>query len=338
MSATTQEQFADFFDKDALRVPEPIYKLESGGLRYYYDFDEDGAPRFQPSVTTLISKVLPTSPHLMKWAAQMGWEQAEAYKMERARYGTIMHILIKLFLLGNDIDLDAPLYEPLAETGYFNDGAPNTATPDELNKWEHELKKDLLAFAQFRIDYDVKPLAIEMPLISHKIGVGGCLDMPCTMRVPIKGAFGSKLKTGKNKGKKKVITIRRKMRALVDFKSGRNGFYQSSEAQLHIYRALWNEKHPNMKINRVFNWSPKDWRNEPGYNLKDQTQSSIAEQLPLLLKLGAMQFRQQSKSIAIFSGVLGLNSQPGKLFKRCQLSEFVQNEILLNTINQQHEA
>ena len=69
---TVEEIKAEFFNEDALQEqPEPVYRLDSNGHRYYYTFDENGEPTFFVSVTTLIKQTMPTSPQLVKWIADM---------------------------------------------------------------------------------------------------------------------------------------------------------------------------------------------------------------------------------------------------------------------------
>ena len=84
---TVEQIQAEFFNEDALQEqPEPVYRLDSSGHRYYYTFDEDGEPRFYVSVTTLIKQTLPTAPSLVKWIADMGYEESQRFAQERAHY------------------------------------------------------------------------------------------------------------------------------------------------------------------------------------------------------------------------------------------------------------
>ena len=65
---TIEKLSSIFFDATKLKYqPEPIYRLDSSGHRYYYKFNKDGEPEFFTSVTTLIRNTLPTSPHLIQW-------------------------------------------------------------------------------------------------------------------------------------------------------------------------------------------------------------------------------------------------------------------------------
>ena len=159
--------------------------------------------------------------------------------------------------------------------------------PDKFyNENLTKIRKDVLAFAQFVKDWNVKPLAVEIGLVHPDYHFAGCIDLPCVMTDP---------KTGK------VFT------AIVDFKSGRKGFYEEHELQLHLYRSMWNVNYPGMPVSRVFNFSPKDWRLAPSYNLKDQTDSPNAKKLPHLLALAAIEDENRDNTLTIVRGVLDLD-------------------------------
>ena len=92
----------------------------------------------------------------------------------------------------------------------------------------------------------------------------------------------------------------------MDIKSGRKGFYESSEVQLKAYEAMWNIHFPDLPIDKVFNWSPKDWRLSPTYNLKDQTDSKSAKKLPYLVELAKIENDKRNNVITVISGHIDL--------------------------------
>jgi hypothetical protein len=242
--------------------------------------------------------------------------------------------MIKDFLLFDELNLDANISELYADM--FETDSQFIGYRDKCREeWSHELKKDLLSFATFVREYDVKPLAIEIPLASKIVGAAGTLDLPCTMKVPVSGAYGAKLKSGKNKGKRKVIKTRRLMRCLVDFKSGRSGFYDSHEVQLLLYRELWNKQFPEHRIKRIFNWSPAEWRVTPKYKLKDQTGSVYGAELSSMIKICKSRFAGKEPRVKIISGVLTKDSDPSTMYKSMSLADIVRNQFKSSSINQE---
>lgn len=298
---TAEEMKALFFDADALiEPPYKVYQLNSNGHRYYYRF-EDGEPVFYPSVTTILSQTLPKSPFLVSWMAEKGMEEAERYKAERAAYGTFMHAQFEELLIARSYDLDG-LKCRLKE---YTD---KNGLPDSFINYAEDLKKDVLAFAQFVIDYDVRPLAVEIALVHPQKRYAGMIDCPCTML------------------EKKGGTER--TAAIVDFKSGRKGFFEECEIQLGMYRDMWNANFENTQITRIFNFSPKDWRKKPTYNLKEQTNSPNLLKIPYLLELAGIEDDKREKSFTATGGKIELdnNSDLMQNVVTLSLSELVKNK------------
>ena len=279
---TVEEIRAVYFNADALKEPPyRIFQLNSDGYRYYYRFNEKGEPEFYPSVTTLLKQVMPTPPALLDWMVANGKEGATEKRDMAAAYGTFMHSQFEKLIINRRYDFDAVPAELLAYMEREN-------IPESLfSQWVVKIRKDVLAFAQFIKDYNVKPLAVEIGLVHPKFRYAGCLDLPCVMADP---------KTGKN------------FTAIVDFKSGRKGFYEEHELQLHLYREMWDVNYPGVKIQRVFNFSPKDWRTKPTYNLKDQTDSENAKKIPYLLALATIEDEKRDNTLTIIRGVLDLDN------------------------------
>lgn len=281
---TVEEMTAMFFNVDALiEPPYKIWQLNSKGHRYYYRYDENGNPDFFPSVTTILSQTLPKSPFLIKWIADKGIEESERYKGERAAYGTFMHAAFEELLINRAYDLDG-LKSKLKEYIEVN------RLPDDFIYYADDLKKDVLAFAQFVLDYDVRPLAVEIALVHPYYKYAGMIDCPCTMLAKIGGTD--------------------RINAIVDFKSGRKGFYEEAEIQLHLYRDMWNVNFEQFPITKVFNFSPKDWRKKPSYNLKDQTDSPNAKKIPALLDIAAIEDEKKDNIFTAVSGAIVLDDAP----------------------------
>lgn len=277
---TVEEITAMFFNADALREPGyKIYQLNGDGHRYYYRFNAAGEPEFYPSVTTLLKQVMPTSPVLIEWMIKNGDNAAEKRDMAAA-YGTFMHGQFERLIVDRRYNFDTVAQD-------MRDYMERENLPEKFfNENITKIRKDVLAFAQFVKDYNVRPLAIEIGLVHPVYRYAGCVDMPCLMTDP---------KTGET------------FRAIVDFKSGRKGFFEEHEIQLHLYAAMWNVNFEDTPIERVFNFSPKDWRTKPTYNLKDQTGSANAKKVPALLELAAIEDEKRDNTFTIINGEMSLD-------------------------------
>lgn len=280
---TIEEIRSLYFDKTALREPAyRVFQLNSDGHRYYYRFNDAGEPEFYPSVTTLLKQVMPTPPALLDWMIANGKDGSVEKRDLAAAYGTFMHIQFETLIINRRYDFDNV---PAVLLDYME----RENLPEKVfSEWCVKIRKDVLAFAQFARDYNVVPMAVEIGLVHPDFHYAGCVDLPCIMTEP---------KTGK------------KFTAIVDFKSGRKGFYEEHELQLHLYREMWNVNYPDVPVERVFNFSPKDWRGpKPTYNLKDQTESVNAKKLPYLLALATIEDEKRDNTMTIVRGVLDLDN------------------------------
>lgn len=281
---TVEEMTAMFFDeKTLIEPPYKVWQLNSKGHRYYYRYDDAGNPEFFPSVTTILSQTLPKAPHLINWIANKGIEEAERYKGERAAYGTFMHAAFEELLINRAYDLDGL-------KGKLKEYIEVYRLPDDFIYYADDLKKDVLAFAQFVLDYDVRPLAVEIALVHPYYKYAGMIDCPCTMLAKIGGD--------------------ERINAIVDFKSGRKGFYEESEIQLGMYRDMWNVNFEQFPVTRIFNFSPKDWRKKPSYNLKEQTESPNIRKIPYLLEIAAIEDEKRDNTFTAVNGMVVLDDNP----------------------------
>jgi len=287
-----------YFDLSKLKTqPEFMYRLDANGYRYYYRFEKD-EPVFYTSVTTMIKNTLPTSPYLIKWMVDKGGDEGRSEAEDRANYGTFMHAEIATLLITGKYALD-DLPKKLQQFSASQNIPYN-------KEWEHELKKDILAFGQFMIDFNVEPLAIEVILYHPTDGYAGAIDLVCMMDWEIKGDFGEVYASGANKGQPKETKKKIRVRAIIDLKSGRKGFYETHEIQLKAYQIMWNIHFPKFPITMVLNWSPKNYTSTPSYNLKDQTNSKSADKLPYLVQLAKIEESKRENKVSVLSGTIDL--------------------------------
>jgi hypothetical protein len=171
------------------------------------------------------------------------------------------------------------------------------------------LKKDILAFAQFVIDRNVVPIAIEIILTDKERGLASSLDLVCEMDVEEKVLTDEVYKTGPRAGQKKEGKKTFRKVAIIDLKSGKKGFFESHELQLAEYRHMWEQNFPDIKVDYLFNWSPKDWRGTtPSYNLKDQTNAKSAQKLDLLVEIAKIEDSNKENSITMCHGIIDVKN------------------------------
>lgn len=274
-----EEMQAVLFDADALKEPNyTLWQLNEKGHRYYYLYDENGEPQFYPSVTTILSQTIP-NPFITKWIADLGWEEAERIKNERASYGTYMHGMFEQLIVNKTYNLDM-LKDDLA------DYIANHNLSHTFINYADELQKDILSFAQFIKDYEVKPIAVEVALVHPTRKYAGMVDLICTM--------------------KKSLKSEERITAVVDFKSGKKGFYESHEIQLHLYKDMV-EVNFDIEVDAVYNFAPKDWRKAPSYHLKDQTKSVNAQKADAILAIAQVEDIKREKQFTKCGGIIDLN-------------------------------
>jgi hypothetical protein len=266
MEGNPVEMHPYYLDLDiAIKQPQILYRANIHGGRYYYSFGDNGDVVKYPSVTSILSETMPTSDYLIKWIAKHGIEKAEEIKRQKADYGTLLHIILSQFLKERRYDLS----ELKLQIEMFK---LSNRIDFDTRYWEFELKKDIYAFHKFAADYQIKPIAIGIMLQSHKHGIAGEIDVVVEMSIG-SGVNGNILKKDIKDGNLKRITV------LMDWKSGKHGFYPNNEAQLHLYKLMWQENFPHIILDGLYNWAPKEWDTNPDYYFKDQSASIEATKI-----------------------------------------------------------
>lgn len=271
------EMKALFFNADALREPRyKLWQLNSRGGRYYYTFNPNTDEAiFFPSVTTILRKVMPENKFLTEWKLSLGKEASEAFTMERANYGTFIHGQLATLAALRKYNLDE-VRDRLTE--FVN---REKLPYGFIDAHEDEAKADIIAFARWMWEYDVQPLAIEVSLFSQQ-GYAGMVDLVCNLRTISRSDEAAAV------AKKKEVAVGR-INAIVDFKTGKKGFYDEYAIQLELYRRMWNENFPDVQIDRIFNVAPKDWtktvKKVPSFSFEEQTNNPVLRQVDIYLQL-----------------------------------------------------
>ena len=109
---------------------------------------------------------------------------------------------------------------------------------------------------------------------------------------------------------------------MVDFKSGRKGFDESHVFQLYMYKDMWEEHYPDIPIQSVFNWSPKDWRNAPSYNFECQDDAQNPKIAELLLEQYQLR-KTETKSVTLVNGIISLSEGLSENYRTLSLEDLV---------------
>lgn len=248
---------ADFLNETYI-LDDPgytLYRFDNQGLRNYLKVIDGHIVGHGPSVTSVIHAMAPMSPYLLKWYADLGYKEARRVLDESALYGTFVHIIFGNLLLGETLDLgdtlEGRIIDFIASQGERPESLP-------VGEWVRNCRQDVVGFIQWVHDYQVEPIAIEMPLFKGEDKpFGGTLDLVA-----------------------KITHGDQRVTALIDFKTGRKDFYESHEIQLFALKDLW-EYNWELPIDRLFNYGCKDFRIPIGktvtpYRFKDQTDSRHA--------------------------------------------------------------
>lgn len=327
LGTTTEQMKALYFASAQLREPPyKLWQMNSRGERFYYTQDANGEPTFYPSVTTILHAVMPENKALTDWKLSLGKEEAEAYTQERAAYGTFVHGQLASLMISRKYDLNS-LREELRKY------VEREKLPEGfIDAHEDEARADIIAFAKWMHDYDVRPYAVEIALYSPSHGYAGMLDCVCNMReFPIDEEEAAIEKA--NGDEAKLAKIREKFSsridAIVDFKSGKKGFHEAHKLQLGYYRTMWNENFPEKPIMRIFNIAPKDWtktaKKQPSYSFDEQTNEECLAQLPTLLELYNLR-KSAEKKVVVMEGVIDLDNSVSGNVRVYTLAELVKEK------------
>lgn len=307
----------DFIDEAAIAPPPyHIRRVNTPSGRHYLlrdkELTEESVDVILPSITTLIRNTSPVSPFIIDKMIQMGKSAWDEYLEERSEYGTTLHIIIGHFVRSRSLGLPFTK-EVIDDIGMHNTGFNHKV----FFKFEQDIYSDLLAFSLFFHEYEVEPLAMELPLGSSALGFAGTLDLVARMTIKVKGYWGEVYKSGPNKGAMKETIAPVRVLGIVDFKSGRHGFYRQNELQLKMSEMLLNANYPDLAEDlplKLFNWAPKDWRDEPSYSLTEQTDKVLDTNIHARVKLFNTEFSSTPLRTRKYEGVLELGNPPIGLY------------------------
>jgi len=325
-----------YWDDKALQpVTFNLRRIDHKGKRKYATIAGNKVDKLFTSVTSFSKAVLPIGEGLLKWTKDKTPEQINDILDRSSAYGTLMDILFNYLLRDRELHSVQEVVNQFA----FDKGLTIDA-----NKWIYQLKRDILAFIQFIKDYEVKPLATSLALVldlqEEDLGyprLAGTLDLICEMNNKIA------TKTDIKKG-----DLPRRVIGLIDYKakigdmSGtteRNSFYDSECLQVILY-AKMAKVHLQLEPEIVADFSPKNWRTNPDYNLKiwngTQVYERMNQKLEHYLRIYQIDNPSDEMEIQVINDCIGLDSDENMLkMDRVELinetldeSQYIMNSIL----------
>lgn len=312
--------------QDEIKPKGPnLYMTDIGRYRYYYT-KRGSTYKFYLSASS-VCKLMPKNDFFLKWVASNGYEESQEFAHQRAEYGTLMHEINISYFKYPDRDMGE-----FAEIAYAR--IKNTGLPMKLHsKWTSDLVKDYISWAEFCFIHKVKPIAIEYPIYSSKIGLAGRIDFIGSLEVKERGFHGEvyKRNSGDNKaGDPKLSSAYVPYNVILDLKSGRKGFYDDHKLQLAAYKAMWNEKQGGkFPVTKVFNWAPKDWQSKSSdvkFSLKDQTDvmfDNLLKKYVEIARIRGLDRPSMSKNIMLLKDNVRFEEDCTESYDQIDLEEYL---------------
>lgn len=245
------------------------------GNRFYY-FEKNKRVEVAAGITTVFHSVMPSGREIEKWKElNPNWKELLD---KSASYGTTSHELYADIMMNKPIT--PSLVNDMIKTITSIGGSPSTP------------KKDILSFMKWTEDVKLKPLVIEGVLVWTCPNTGAHLAMTIDLLAEAEtttsyyktvddGVYKRGAKKGQSKTKRVKVTETKKEIVQVDFKSNffekdSKKYYDSHKMQLiGAARAVYQNF--GIKVDKMFNWSPNNWRKEPTYTYTawDITQKDI---------------------------------------------------------------
>lgn len=280
----TIQELVPFFIDDAspglITSAQYLRRIDSYAGRWYYDM-VGNEPVFYLSGTSFIKSVLPDNKFLTDWKVSIvetlgSREEMDEYVEETANYGTIMHMAIGKMAKEKKFD-----YREQFE--YITELLHDTRVDQKnLIQQRRHLLRDVVAFAQWCHDYNVKVLAIEYAITDLVDPVATCIDLVAEIDIEVEAYMGDTYASGPKKGLPKATKDKKRIVAVIDLKSGRKGFYDAHKMQLAMNMRMWNQRFKDTpyEAEAIYNWAPSDWQGMvPTYKFADQTGNKFVQTL-----------------------------------------------------------
>lgn len=290
----------DFAASAGRIIQQKIFRVEIGAGRHY----RNEAGQTFKSITTFLSAIMPPNYFLQKWREskieQLGSTEAtDEFVQATADFGTTLHIAVANYCRDGFVDwqeFNLWAFNALQELNLNNHG---------LNAAVDELTRDFASMVMFLHEYEVRVLAIEIPVFSSH-GYATLIDLVVEMNA-------------KQYTEKTPIESRKRIIAGINLKSGKKGFFETHLFQLIGERNAFNETYQaqtGIQIVEVFNLAPTNWRKEPTYKIANQTKKitddGLSEQFDLFVELAKRRgiLGAPNKDFTIFKGRTDYGKSP----------------------------
>lgn len=256
----------EYWSPSIKKRPVSLFRYDALDNRFYYEFVRGkGIPHI--SVTSLANLVLPKSKFFDKWLMDRG-PDAMTEKNQKAIFGTIFHIQAMSPFRGDTIHGKGYNYDWLLETDSLGVTNFEKMFPvefrHEVMKWHRPFVKGLHAWFRFVHERVTEVIAIEMPLRSRTKGVAATLDF-----------VHKAMYNGKERNC--ITDIKSFLYSEIEGDESDKTYYDAHEFQLEIQKMIWNENFgKEFPVDHIFNWSPKNWRDEPTWTWKCQNKNKFS--------------------------------------------------------------
>lgn len=304
----------DFLNEDLLEQPKTIYRYDDRSTRYYYKLNGRGYPIFGVSVSHFKDKVLGKPQGVIEKRISMGDEAFFSYVKNRQHFGTFFHIHTGIATKNGYYDFGdhgKNLHDSIRNFAESND-VEYTWPRHGKKAWFDDAWLGLLAWMKFLNDYEVKPLAIEISLM-HPDGYSNTIDY----------VFEMNAKKYTNKTPKKN---RKRIIAILDVKTGY--IYPDHAFQLGCNWESFEHNYRDLKIDKVYNWTHREWWKKPSYELRDQTDNAITERRLLgeYLKIYKEKHYTKPRDIKVPNGRMAVGSDLSQNYRTIPIREFIKQK------------
>jgi len=302
----------DFGAKVGRITSQKVFRVNIGAGRHY----RNEAGKTFKSITTFLSETMPPNRFLNTWREKKieelgSVDAAKEFVQATADYGTGLHIAVAEYCRKGFVDwteFEVFAYDYLMSIG-FKDSTLHSAV--------RELVNDFASMLAFIHEYQVQVLAVEIPVFSSD-GYATLIDLVVEMN-----ALNYTEKTPPEK--------RQRIRAIINLKSGKKGFFEGHIFQLIGERRAFNETYSltcGFSIEEVFNLAPTDWRTEPNFKIARQTkpivERELEEEFDIYVRLGKKKriLGTPTKTFPVFTGITRFGGNPVDQLQIMNYEEF----------------